>query len=996
MCRLNRIMLLRVFAIGGLLAASFLLSDDHGRVHGQGANPKPERLPTLNPGEDRNGSIQGLTYQIYPVSLESGQYFKVGVTQEAMNMYLRFFDPDEVEIAQVDRDWKGPNPETLEAVAEKSGNYSLVVMAMDRSGQRVPYTLRVTDFRQATIQEQERALAERKQCESQTLRSVGRFDESIAPALESLSLRKRLPADRPEDRFDHADILNHLGNVYRESGRPAVAQSNYEQAYRIWQGLLPGNHLHLATALGNLGLNLIALGDYELAKENLLRALAIRETRVEPGSPELIATLNNLAIVHRAKKDYAGAENNLQRVIKIFETGRVLSPNMGTAYANLGSVLLELDKDAEAESALKRALEIYDARNLNAAHPLRGTVYVSMATRQFKQGDYPQAEKTALQAIGIFEKTLNPEHPSLVEALFNLSVTYRALGDVNRALTVRERALDLREKNLRRNLLIGSERQKIAMVAAYAREVNDTLSLHAQFAPNDPKALRLAFLAWLQRKGRVLDEVNRTLALLRRDATPEAMRLLDRLDAKLRSYSQLATGQPNEKSRESMRILHAEIERLQAELSQISLPYRVQTGAVEIEGVQNSLPAGSALIEFARYSPIDPITKKEMPDRYLAYILPQNGELRWMDLGETGKLDDAVHVFRRALSKPNLDPDPRVAARNLDKLLMEPLRPLLGQTKTVFLAPEGELNLAPFAALRDRQGRYLIDDYRFIYLTSGRDLPRLRTKYEGKPDEVIFAVSNFDAMVGSPGSKPQTGDNYSEERGGKLSADRTMATQTFDRLRNALAEGEAVRSVRLKARLYRDHEATETALKNVRRPALLHIASHGFFLSDDEDLGENPLLRSGIALAGANRRSSGLDDGILTAFEAAAMDLWGTKLVILSACETGLGEARHGEGVYGLRRSLMLAGAESQLTSLWLVNDATTKDLMKNYYIRLSRGEGRAEALRNVQRDTLRNKALRHPYYWAGFIHLGEWANLKGVRRSDAFRGAVQRTRVKR
>ena len=125
---------------------------------------------------------------------------------------------------------------------------------------------------------------------------------------------------------------------------------------------------------------------------------------------------------------------------------------------------------------------------------------------------------------------------------------------------------------------------------------------------------------------------------------------------------------------------------------------------------------------------------------------------------------------------------------------------------------------------------------------------------------------------------------------------------------------------------------------------------------------------------------SGDDDGVLTALEVAGLDLWGTKLVVLSACETGLGEVRNGDGVYGLRRALVLAGSETQLMSLWTVSDAGTRDLMIAYYKGLQAGRGRTEALREVRLHMLKNANRRHPYFWASFIQSGEWANLDGKR----------------
>src|SRR5690606_31058862 len=174
------------------------------------------------------------------------------------------------------------------------------------------------------------------------------------------------------------------------------------------------------------------------------------------------------------------------------------------------------------------------------------------------------------------------------------------------------------------------------------------------------------------------------------------------------------------------------------------------------------------------------------------------------------------------------------------------------------------------------------------------------------------------------------------------------------------AEGRSIVQIFPNAKLISGADATETALKDAVSPGILHIATHGFFLFDPDDVAgsrgsrtstkpsvtvrDNPLLRSGLAFAGANRRSGDKDDGILTALEASGLNLWGTRLVVLSACDTGLGEIRNREGVYGLRRSFAIAGAESLVMSLWPVSDRVTRELMTGYYKNLKAGMGRGEA----------------------------------------------------
>ena len=197
--------------------------------------------------------------------------------------------------------------------------------------------------------------------------------------------------------------------------------------------------------------------------------------------------------------------------------------------------------------------------------------------------------------------------------------------------------------------------------------------------------------------------------------------------------------------------------------------------------------------------------------------------------------------------------------------------------------------------------------------------------------------------------------------------------------------------------IYRGSEATETRLKALHGPEILHLATHGFFLGDQgaappagdvsraRETGgagsttpdENPLLRSGLALAGANKLSSHDEDGIVTAMEASGLDLWGTKLVVLSACETGVGKVTNGEGVYGLRRALIIAGAESLVMTLWQVDDMATRDLMAGFYTRLRARTPTSSALRATQLDIAARHNYAHPYYWASFLPAGNNARIE-------------------
>jgi hypothetical protein len=266
---------------------------------------------------------------------------------------------------------------------------------------------------------------------------------------------------------------------------------------------------------------------------------------------------------------------------------------------------------------------------------------------------------------------------------------------------------------------------------------------------------------------------------------------------------------------------------------------------------------------------------------------------------------------------------------------------------------------------------YLIETFTFNYLGTGRDLVREVPKSPTVArSPVVFADPVFGPMEMSGGDASQ--------RSAPARSRRSVGAR-FEPLPGTAAEARAIKQVVPDATIYQGDRATETMLKAVAGPRILHLATHGFFLEDQVPAqaapamsDDDPMLRSGLVLASVNERRSGVDDGVLTALEAAGLDLAGTQLVVLSACETGVGDVKTGEGVFGLRRAFTAAGAETLVISLWQVDDAATEQFMVEFYRRLTRGEARGEALRQSALTLLRDPARRHPFYWASFIATGE------------------------
>jgi CHAT domain-containing protein len=378
---------------------------------------------------------------------------------------------------------------------------------------------------------------------------------------------------------------------------------------------------------------------------------------------------------------------------------------------------------------------------------------------------------------------------------------------------------------------------------------------------------------------------------------------------------------------------------------------------------------------------------------------------------------------------------PRDVGLALRVAVFDKLLPATGKHSRLLLAPDGDLARLPFEVLPGADGRHLIDDYHISYLSCGRDVLRFGAASSAEPGApLILADPDFDLETVTAGEPSQPKAGFLTRllgRGKKApeapeqpvpvrataprsasrhsrDLDRDRSAYHFHRLPGTSAEGGRVAAM-LGVSPWLDATALEGRLKTAcRSPCILHLATHGFFLPDQSDphpegrrLGfdfgdftgtkdgsgrlsgpmmENPMLRSGLALAGANtwlragNPPEEAEDGLLTAEDVTGLDLLATELVVLSACETGLGQVHVGEGVFGLRRAFVLAGAKTLVMSLWKVPDEPTRELMEDFYGRLLAGEGRAEALRQAQ---LAMKAkYPAPFYWGAFICQGDPAPL--------------------
>ncbi|MFT5431683.1 MAG: CHAT domain-containing protein [Myxococcota bacterium] len=654
------------------------------------------------------------------------------------------------------------------------------------------------------------------------------------------------------------------------------------------------------------------------------------------------------------------------------------SASAGAYALQVAAAYVQLGRHAEARALYRESLKIEEG--------YRGTVQAStaavlLAHLEYQSGNLKAAKTLTKRVRKARTLQFGKGHPYTAMTVANMARLEWGLGRATRAVPLLAKSLATSEAYIALVLDTGTESDKQTYLESVSGHVDMAVSLNLQGLPKNAAARELALTIVLQRKGRVLDAVADSFGALHRRLSRTDQEKLSQLAGARSRLGTLVLKGPSGATPEAygreLAELEVKIRKLEQRLGNADAGFRAARTPVSVGTVSASMPKDTALIEWIIYTPVNPKTPggDAGKPRYGAYILHAGGRVTAHDLGEAGRIDDIVTRFREALASPERD-DVKALGSALDALMFRPLRPHLGKTTQIFVAPDGPLNLVPLGALSDERGNFLLQRYTLTYLTSGRDLIRLQASATARGGTVVVANPTFDGSNQNTGGATKT---TSQVRGLRA---RGLGAMKWSALPGTADEARALKKFFSNIQMLVGKKATESALKGVAGPAVLHIATHGFFLPPPKRADpsvrtpENPLLRSGLALSGANQFADGDEDGVLTALEASGLDLFGTRLVVLSACETGVGAVVGGEGVYGLRRALVIAGSETQVMSLWQVDDESTRDLMIGYYKRLKSGTGRSESLRQAQLRLASDPQSEHPFFWASFITSGSWKPL--------------------
>lgn len=840
--------------------------------------------------------------------------------------------------------------------------------------------------------------------------ALGNRAESRTLLARAMDTGRRFAPCHPEVVW----LLNDSALSKRRDGDYGDAQKLYQTELQTIRNC-KGSADSLATALHNQAQLVAEMGDLQEAERIQRQAVRVWSESLNGDHPYVARALDALAEVVAARGDTARALALYQRVLRIRRASGAETPDVAWTLTNLAKTVADNGDVVTALGYVDQAIAIFQTSGASDEPDHFARVLELRGTLLAQRGDLTRARESLSSALGERERIFGTTHPLAAETRAALARVDFARGAFGNAFAAALSAEQGGRDHLRFTTRYLPERQAMSYAEKRPRGLDLALSISSSGAFSDPAR---AFDAVIQSRGIVLDEI-----AARSRALNEASDGVSALHAQMIASRQRLANLVIRSLREPVSRAVLDDARRQKEdaeravaASSADASLELTRASTRLEDIQRKLPAGGSLVSFVRYerTPIRSSGRSGLPpaiESYAAFVMPSGSPtVTFVPLGPAVSIDDAVRTWRNEASRRTLDASSsaqaerqyRLAANRLRTMVWDPLGPEVADHQRIFIVPDGLLTVVNFASLPDRAGRYMIENGGVIhYLSTERDL--ITAEEHPVASGTLLAVGGpaFDAASPNGRTKPLRSPAGCE----------SLGRLRFDLLPGSLGEVTEISKLWPEASVsgvtvLSGRAASETAVKNAlsgRR--VIHLATHGFFLGDDclpaaggtRAVGglttgtgrtstrrrdaDNPLLLSGLAFAGANRRvvmRADEDDGILTAEEVASLNLAGVEWAVLSACDTGLGEIKAGEGVFGLRRAFQIAGARTVIMSLWSVEDDSTREWMRALYRgRLQQRLDTAAAVREAGLTILRARRAKgqstHPFYWAAFVAAGDW-----------------------
>ena len=822
---------------------------------------------------------------------------------------------------------------------------------------------------------------------------IGYYENAIPCFEMCLSIQEELLG---KNHRDNVLTLHNLATTY-------VRMGAYEKAMPLFENIVnrksidPQKREYYAYELNWQAYLYQLLGNYDKALPLYTQALQVTRETIGEETQRYALILKNVACFYQAKTDYPQAVSSLLKVLSIIKKVEgEHAPEYAIALNSLAELYKEMNKCDSALPLFTKALAIRKNK-LGEAHPDYAASLNNLGELYMQQGAYDRAFNLFTQSLAIRKKVLGEMHPDYITTLNDLGLLYLSTGNTATASDMLIKANNLELKHILNTYTSLSEEEKLAMINKEFYQFSYLPSLLMKTHITQSNITQQIYTNELLLKGMVLNDQQYIVKNIRASGDEQILQLY----YQWRSNKSVIGKElllPLKQRLSNLDSLQQSTNELEQELSRRSAAFNNHQSAQRISttNISQKMSTGEASVEFTKFK----LYNKRWTDStmYAALVLlPGDSIPKFIPLCEEQQLLHFVKSSENAIYKKYsyniVDKKQSKSVNNsLYSLIWKPLEPYLNDIHTIYYAPIGLLNRVAFAALPYDETHCLIDKYQLNQLLSTRSVAA--PLQDIKPTDLNVwgniqydypnNATKEDDLVAKRGTGTALSyfNPYLAERSGHIIKAWSELPGTREEVDSI---GSLCRQAKLNITIVSDTAATEEVFKALdrRSPQIIHMATHGFFLPAPEQalvngsntnafaIQKDAMFRSGLVLAGGNRTwqgeavVSGREDGILTAYEIARMDLSNTDLVVLSACETADGDINSSEGVIGLQRAFKLAGVKQIIMSLWDVPDKQTAELMTSFYRYWIAGYAIREAFRMAQ---LNMKAKYPPRYWAGFV----------------------------
>ena len=852
---------------------------------------------------------------------------------------------------------------------------------------------------------------------------MGNYKKAEPFYIESMAILEKVLG---KEHLNYAKVLDNLANLYLQMGKYEKAEPFFIESRAIQEKLVGKEHPRYARCINQMAILYKNMNNYVKAEIYFLEGMAILEKTQGKEHPDYATTLHNLACVYADMGNFVRAENLFLESLII--KGKVMGkehPSYAYALNNIAGIFVNMGKLEKAESLILEAKSIRQ-KILGKEHPDYSMSLNELAILYRTLGDYKKAELYFLEAKAINEKILGKEHPDYLDCIIELSRIYEIQNRFLESDLLLEESGSLLQSRLVKVTSFLSELELTNYTNAFQFSTNSLNAYLLERKANKAQTGVLPNLAFdnaLFYKGFLLTAASRLNSPAQ--ATTESTEINNRLKGYRRRLA--AEYSKPIAERQGVADLEEKANSVEKQLARSLVGYADAIRQVKYQEVKARLKKSEAAIEFVHFQVKFP--KKTDSTIYAALvILPELEQPKFISLFEEKSLDTLLHskTERKAdyvNSLYTLADRGAVAIeapkKSLYEILWKPLEEELTGIKTIYYSPSGLLHRINLDAIPISETETLADKFQLIELNSTRQLVIVNQIKIANNDAVLFGGIQFEQDTTVQKEELMLASRSRGELSFS-SVDSTLRGGSWNYLAGTEREVNSIekimQSTGVNTNLKKGSSATEESFKNIGTntnpsPRILHLATHGYFFPDPDransaksgvahdsatsegtakaatirskveieikepvfKISDHPMLRSGLIMAGGNaawqgkQPLEGKEDGILTAYEISQMNLSNTELVVLSACETGLGDIQGNEGVYGLQRAFKIAGVKYLIMSLWQVPDKQTSLLMTTFYKKWLEDKMTIPDAFHAAQKQLRDNGL-DPYNWAGFI----------------------------